>query len=207
MQRWSIIVTGALVFGAWGCSHETAAERTTPSGYTQARSDFDLAYDSVKSGAQQTASAGRLFFRGLGQGAVEVTDQSKEALSRTGGKVEDGWITTKVKTELAATPGVKAGDGHVDTAAGVVRLSGTVDSPQTAERAIQTALKVKGVGAVDSQLQYPTERVPAQTFTPPPSPPQGQMYTPPPDTYTPQPPPPPQQQTYPPSPPQTYPSY
>ena len=58
---------------------------------------------------------------------------------------------------------------HVDTDAGVVRLSGTVQSPRAAQRAIETALKVKGVDAVESQLQFPTERVPASTYAPPPS--------------------------------------
>ncbi|HEY1587821.1 MAG TPA: BON domain-containing protein, partial [Polyangia bacterium] len=74
---------------------------------------------------------------------------------------------TKIKTELATTKGVKSGDVHVDTDAGVVRLSGTVDGPLAAERAIETALKVKGVEAVDSQLQYPTAPVAPQTYVPP----------------------------------------
>jgi len=179
MRRWGFIVTAAL-FGGFGCSHESTATREPTSGYAQTRGDFASAYDAVKSGAQNTATAGKLAFKGIGQGAVQVTDQSKEAFSRAGSNVEDGWITTKVKTELATTKGVKSGDVHVDTDAGVVRLSGTVDSPQAAQRAIETALKVKGVGAVASQLQYPTERVPSETYTAPP-----QSYAPPAPTYTP----------------------
>lgn len=168
MRRLGLVVTSALL-GVWGCSHERAAENASATGsYARPESDFAAAYDAVKGGAQQTATAGKLAFRGVGAGAVEVTDQSKEALSRTGNKVEDGWITTKVKTELATTKGVKSGEVHVDTDAGVVRLSGTVDDPAAAERAIETALKVKGVQAVDSQLQYPTERVPSRTYTAPP---------------------------------------
>ena len=166
MRRLGWIVTAALL-GAAGCSHEAASERSTASGYEQAQSDFAAAYDAVKSGAQKTATAGKLAFRGVGAGAVQVTDQSKEALAKTGNKVEDAWITTKVKSELATTKGVKSGDVHVDTDSGVVRLSGTVRSPDEAQRAIETALTVKGVDAVDSQLQYPTERVAPQIYTPP----------------------------------------
>ena len=169
MRRLGWIVTAAL-FGAFGCSHEAASERSTASGYRQAKSDFEAAYDAVKSGAQQTATAGKLAFKGAGAGAVQVTDQSKEALSRTGSKVEDAWITTKVKSELATTKGVKSGDVHVDTDAGIVRLSGTVDSPLVAQRAIEAALTIKGVEAVDSRLQYPTERVAPRVYTPPPPP-------------------------------------
>jgi hyperosmotically inducible periplasmic protein len=168
MRRFGSVVTSALLLGgAWGCSHERAAENGTTASYAAPKSDFAAAYDAVKGGARQTATAGKLAFKGVGAGAVEVTDQSKEALSRTGNKVEDGWITTKVKTELATTKGVKSGDVHVDTDAGVVRLSGTVDSPRAAERAIETALKIKGVAAVDSQLQYPIERVAPRTYVPP----------------------------------------
>ena len=166
MRRLGWIVTAALL-GAAGCSHEAASERSTASGYEQAQSDFAAAYDAVKSGAQKTATAGKLAFRGVGAGAVQVTDQSKEALAKTGNKVEDAWITTKVKSELATTKGVKSGDVHVDTDSGVVRLSGTVRTPDEAQRAIETALTVKGVDAVDSQLQYPTERVAPQIYTPP----------------------------------------
>ena len=166
MRRLGWIVTAALL-GAAGCSHEAASERSTASGYEQAQSDFASAYDAVKSGARQTATAGKLAFRGVGAGAVQVTDQSKEALAKTGNKVEDAWITTKVKSELATTKGVKSGDVHVDTDSGVVRLSGTVRTPDEAQRAIETALTVKGVDAVDSQLQYPTERVAPQIYTPP----------------------------------------
>ncbi|HEX9105157.1 MAG TPA: BON domain-containing protein [Polyangia bacterium] len=160
-------MTAALA-GAFGCSHENAAERSTATGYEQAKSDFAAAYDSVKSGAQKTATAGKLAFKGVGEGAVQVTDQSKEALANAGSKAGDAWITTKVKTELATTKGVKSGDVHVDTDAGVVRLSGVVESPEAAQRAIETALKVKGVEAIDSRLQYPTEHVPSHVYTPPP---------------------------------------
>jgi hyperosmotically inducible protein len=163
MRRLALVVTSAL-FGVVGCAHEHA--QSSESGYAQAKSDFGSAYDSVKSGAKSTATAGKMAFKGVGAGAVEVKDQTKSVASRTGSKVSDGWITTKVKTELATTKGVKSGDVHVDTDAGIVRLSGTVDTSREAQRAIETALKVKGVDAVDSQLQYPTERLPSRFVTP-----------------------------------------
>jgi hyperosmotically inducible periplasmic protein len=163
MRRLALVVTSAL-FGVVGCAHERAG--TSESGYAQAKNDFGAAYDSVKSGAKSTATAGKLAFKGIGAGAVQVKDQTKSVASRTGSKISDGWITTKVKTELATTKGVSSGDVHVDTDAGIVRLSGTVDSPHEAQRAIETALKVKGVDAVDSQLQYPTERVRSRFVTP-----------------------------------------
>jgi len=158
------MVAGALFVGALGCSHESAATRSE-SGYEQAKGDFAAAYDSVKNGARQTATAGKLAFKGAGRGAVQVTDQSKEAFGKAGSKTEDAWITTKVKSDLLTTKGVKSADVHVATDGGIVKLSGTVDGPQTAERAIQTALAVKGVAAVHSELAYPTERVAPKIYT------------------------------------------
>jgi hyperosmotically inducible protein len=167
MRRLGVFVGALAALGAWGCSHESASERSASAGYAQAKSDFASAYDAVKSGARQTAEAGSLAFKGVGEGAVQVTDQSKEAIGHAGNKASDGWITTKVKSELAMTKGVKSGAVHVDTDSGVVRLSGTVETPGEAQRAIQTALKVKGVAAVDSNLQYPTEKVEPKIYTNP----------------------------------------
>jgi len=159
-----LMMAGALLLGAVACSHESAAERPQ-SGYEQAKGNFSAAYESIKSGAKQTATAGKLAFKGAANGAVEVTDRTKEAVGRGGSKVDDGWITTKVKTELATTKGVKSGDVHVTTDSGIVRLSGAVDSPAAAHRAVLTALDVKGVVEVDSELTYPSEHVKPKIYT------------------------------------------
>jgi osmotically-inducible protein OsmY len=163
MRRLGWIVTGALLGGV-GCAHQQAETASPPSGYEQAKSDFESAYDAIKSGARNTADAGRYALRGVGNGAVEVTDRSKEAIGATGGKITDGWITTKVKSELATTKGVTSGNIHVDTDGGVVRLSGTVENGWVARRAIRASLGVKGVRSVESALQFPTERQPPQFY-------------------------------------------
>ncbi|HEY2748967.1 MAG TPA: BON domain-containing protein [Polyangia bacterium] len=155
MRRSGWIVTGALVAGMMGCAHGQAETASAPSGYEQARNDFERAYDSIKSGASRTADAGRYALRGVGNGVVEVTDRSKEAIARSGSKADDAWITTKVKGELATTKGVRSGDVHVDTDDGVVRLGGTVDTGWAARRAIRVALDTKGVQSVESDLKYP----------------------------------------------------
>ena len=145
--------------GAMGCAHESAT-------WQGAKSDFAVAYDDVRSGVRQTAVTGKYALTDLGRGAVKVTDRSKETARNVGSKVEDGWITTKVKADLARTKGVKSGDIHADTNNGIVQLSGTVDSPVAAERAIDRTLGVRGVVAVDSKLQYPTETRPRRIYTP-----------------------------------------
>ena len=151
MRRLGFVVGALAAVGAWGCSHENAAERSASAGYAQPKSDFAAAYDSVKSGARQTANAGRLALRGVGRGAVQVVDRSKEAVTRGGSKVDDGWITTKVKSELASN-GVDPLHVHVDTDNKVVILSGTVESAAEREKAVALARAVKDVASVTDPL-------------------------------------------------------
>jgi hyperosmotically inducible protein len=64
--------------------------------------------------------------------------------------VTDTWITTKVKSELATTDGIKSGDVSVTTKNGLVTLSGTVNSKAQVQKSIAVAKAVKGVRDVDS---------------------------------------------------------
>lgn len=65
-------------------------------------------------------------------------------------KAADAWITTKVKSELAATKGIHSTNIEVHTTDGVVTLSGTVGSNQERTKAEHVASKVKGVKKVDT---------------------------------------------------------
>lgn len=66
------------------------------------------------------------------------------------GKVDDGWITTKVKSEFATAKGVRAKDISVSTTDGKVTLTGTATTKAQKTRAIRIAKKVKGVKSVDA---------------------------------------------------------
>ncbi|BDU20375.1 BON domain-containing protein [Dyella sp. GSA-30] len=66
------------------------------------------------------------------------------------GKVDDAWITTKVKSEFAANKAVKASDISVSTTEGVVTLSGTVATAKEKAHATAIAKKIKGVKSVDA---------------------------------------------------------
>ena len=64
--------------------------------------------------------------------------------------VTDTWITTKVKTELATTDGVKSTDISVTTKDGVVALIGVLGTDAAVEKAVAATKSVKGVKKVDS---------------------------------------------------------
>jgi osmotically-inducible protein OsmY len=66
----------------------------------------------------------------------------------TGEYVDDSVITTKVKAAYAADPTVKATQVQVETFKGTVQLSGFVDSPESARRAVELARGIKGVKSV-----------------------------------------------------------
>jgi len=66
------------------------------------------------------------------------------------GKVDDTWITTKVKSKLAAAKGVKASDISVSTTDGTVTLTGTATSAKEKSHAVRLTKQVKGVKSVDA---------------------------------------------------------
>lgn len=70
-----------------------------------------------------------------------------------GTMIDDAAITAKVKTELIGEKNVKARNIDVDTVAGVVVLSGYVDSQQEANKAGLLAKSVSGVVRVKNELR------------------------------------------------------
>ncbi|MGN2246512.1 BON domain-containing protein [Frateuria sp. GZRR35] len=91
------------------------------------------------------------FAQALAQDADAQSSGSMQSSNQTvPGKVDDAWITTKVKSEFATTSEIPASKISVDTRDGMVRLTGTVASNMDKNRAIQVAHSVKGVKSVDA---------------------------------------------------------
>jgi len=91
------------------------------------------------------------FAQALAQDADAQSSGSMQSSDQTvPGKVDDAWITTKVKSEFATTSEIPASKISVDTRDGMVRLTGTVASNMEKNRAIQGAHTVKGVKSVDA---------------------------------------------------------
>ena len=75
-----------------------------------------------------------------------------DKMEKTGKAVDDAWITTKVKADLAKDSETKAHNITVDTKSGVVVLTGTVASIAEKSKAEKDARSVKGVVDVENQL-------------------------------------------------------
>ncbi|MCX7557192.1 BON domain-containing protein [Xanthomonadaceae bacterium JHOS43] len=81
---------------------------------------------------------------------VAASDRHDSESTTLGQKVDDTWITTKVKAELATTDGVSSTDISVKTVDGVVTLTGALSSELAVKKAIAAARSVEGVRQVDA---------------------------------------------------------
>jgi len=100
-------------------------------------------------------AAGRLAMNTRGVRSVDnrlAVGSTKTATLKSPGKdVADGWITTKVKSTFMYSTNVDGGDIDVSTNAGVVTLTGKVDSGAERALAIELARNVRGVKSVESK--------------------------------------------------------
>ena len=102
-------------------------------------------------------AAGKLAMNTHGVHAVNnqlVLETGKPgAVAKTEGTdMADGWITTKVKSTYMYSSNVNGSDIAVSTNAGIVSLTGKMDSGAERALAIELARNVKGVKSVDSSL-------------------------------------------------------
>jgi osmotically-inducible protein OsmY len=84
------------------------------------------------------------------------------AAEKVGMAIDDAVITTKVKTEILEHQKLKVFDIHVDTNNGIVQLSGFVDSPTTAQRAVNAARGISGVREVKNDMVVQEKGQPAR---------------------------------------------
>ena len=82
----------------------------------------------------------------------EVRTEAKQATNTASNVVDNAAMTTKVKAALLADELVKGTQINVDSNAGVVKLTGTVDTPGQVTRAVEVAKGVSGVQRVENNL-------------------------------------------------------
>jgi hyperosmotically inducible protein len=76
----------------------------------------------------------------------------KGAATTVGNKIDDGIISTKVKTALLGDSSIKSFDIAVVTRKGEVQLSGFVDNHGQIDRAIDVSRAVEGVSGVTNEM-------------------------------------------------------
>lgn len=88
------------------------------------------------------------------QGVKVVTNKMslKEGAATVGNTVDDGIITTKIKSALLADPNIKSLDISVVTRKGEVQLSGFVNNQAQIDQATALARAVEGVKSVANEM-------------------------------------------------------
>ena len=90
------------------------------------------------------------FATGLMISSAGQETSQMESTTHSDQPAADTWITTKVKSELATTDGVKSMDIDVKTVNGVVTLTGVLGSDIAVKKAVAAAHSIKGVKDVDA---------------------------------------------------------
>ena len=100
----------------------------------------DNATDKVGQNIDKATEAGK-------EKLAESSDAIRHEANKAGTTVNDMVLAAKVKNEIS-----KTSDIHVDSQDGTVVLSGAVNKPEDAIRAVQIARSVDDVKSVDSKL-------------------------------------------------------
>lgn len=88
----------------------------------------------------------------------QVKAQAKTAAQRVGKEISDTWITTQVQAMYFLDREVKGMQISVTTNAGVVTLSGSVDSDAVRQKALADAKSIEGVKQVVDKLAVKVKR-------------------------------------------------
>jgi hyperosmotically inducible periplasmic protein len=117
---------GAMLFGLCACSDNGSAEKVGQK--------IDKATESAK------------------EKLSESTDALRREAAQADAAFDDLALAAKVKAEIRKDSALRASDISVDSRAGTVVLSGTVDKPEDATRAVQIARGVEDVKSVQNKL-------------------------------------------------------
>jgi hyperosmotically inducible protein len=118
----------AFIFGLAGCQSEGTAEK--------AGQKIDKAVEST------------------GQKIEKMGEAVANKAEKAGEYMDDAAITARIKAEILSDPLLKVFQIEVTTTNGVVKLSGTVDSRQSIDRAMEIVRSIKDVKSVNNTLVY-----------------------------------------------------
>lgn len=138
LAKSTLVLTGlSFVFGLAGCQPEGPAEK--------AGQKLDRSIENTGQRIEQSAERTE---RKLDDGKKSISEKT-ETSDRY---IDDSLITMNVKGAILNDPLLKVFQVKVTTVNGIVQLSGTVDSQQSADRAVQVAGNQKDVESVKNDL-------------------------------------------------------
>ena len=126
---------------------ETHAGKVTLSGNADSSASRELA-GRVAMNSRGVRSVNNLLV--VNGAKPSLSDDAEKSMHEASREIKDSWITTKVKSTFMYSNHVDGSDIVVKTDAGIVTLSGTVDSAAQRALAIELAGNVRGVRSVSS---------------------------------------------------------
>ncbi|WP_027016472.1 BON domain-containing protein [Comamonas composti] len=150
MQRHcKIIAITALAFGLAACNkspdEQTAGQRLD-AGLEQSQKTMEEAGRKAEEALDNAQAK-------MEEGAGKLESSASEAMGKAEEALDDTAITTSIKAALLKESPADALKIEVRTEAGVVTLSGAVDSEALKIRVVEIAKEVKGVVSVSDNLE------------------------------------------------------
>lgn len=109
--------------------------------------------DATKTGAEKTVEATKTAAEKTADATKTAAGKTKDVFSKSGEKITDGWITSRIKTKLMADDTLQSSSINVDTRDHVVTLKGAVPTQAARTKAIEMAKEVEGVDRVVDALK------------------------------------------------------
>lgn len=134
-NRVLVITCLSAVLGLAGCQEEGTAEKTGK--------EIDRAAEKTEQKIEQVTEKAEKKIEGVKESVTEKVETAEEY-------VDDSVITTKVKAAILNDSMLKSSNIEVTTVNGVVKLSGTVSSEDSVDRAINAADSQIGVKSVET---------------------------------------------------------
>lgn len=136
-KKLSMIISLFAVFGLASCQQEGPAEK--------AGKKLDRSVESAEQKIEQETEQAESKLDEIKESIMEKTEAGSKY-------IDDSVITMKIKAAILNDPLLKVAQIEVTTVDGVVQLSGTVDSQQSIDRAVELAKSQDGVKSVQNDL-------------------------------------------------------
>jgi hypothetical protein len=146
-----IMATAVLAFLLSGCN-PAANENANTAANANSNANATAANANTNANANSNRR-GTLTRQDYEKKKKETAEEAKSLGRKIGTGLDDGWLWTKTRFDLAAADDLKDSTINVDVENAVVTLSGSVDNADQRSRAEAIAKSVEGVKSVKNQLK------------------------------------------------------
>lgn len=156
LQRLTVLAGAvALATGLVACnkSEDQTAGQKLDSAIAKTEDAAREAEAKAAAAASQAKDAASRMGEQIKEGAAEMRADASAAADRVASSVDDAAITASVSASLVKDPDLSAIKINVDTAGGVVTLSGPAPNQAAKDRAETIAKAVSGVKQVNNKLE------------------------------------------------------